>query len=153
MSKIDGTNPGEQINSGNWFPSKLDRPHNLNILFNANLNKSNIFSANFTFLSGRPITAPSGGYILNGMVLANYSERNQYRIPDYHRLDISYTIKRNVIKKRRYKDSFTFSIYNFYGRKNAYSIFFRKNQGTTANAYKVSVLGSIFPSFTYNFEF
>lgn len=153
MSKIDGTNPGEQINSGNWFPSKLDRPHNLNILFNANLNKSNIFSANFTFLSGRPITAPTGGYILNGMVLANYSERNQYRIPDYHRLDISYTIKRNVIKKRRYKDSFTFSIYNFYGRKNAYSIFFRKNEGTTANAYKLSVLGSIFPSFTYNFEF
>jgi hypothetical protein len=153
LSKIDGPSSEEEINQGKWFPSKLDRPHNLNILFNANLNKSNTFSANFTFLSGRPITAPAGGYVVNGMVLPNYSERNQYRIPDYHRLDISYTIKRNVIKRRRYKDSFTFSIYNLYGRKNAYSIFFRKNQGTSVNAYKLSVLGTIFPSITYNFEF
>ena len=153
FSRINGSNTEEKINNGDWFSSKLDRPHNLNIVFNININKSNTFSANFTYLSGRPITAPLSNYKQGDIVVPFYSERNQYRIPDYHRLDISYTIKRNIIKKRRYKDSFTISIYNLYGRKNAYSIFFRKRPGSQANAYKLSIIGTVFPSITYNFEF
>ncbi len=153
FSKINGSNPEKTINAGDWFPSKLDRPHNLNIVFNININKSNTFSANFTYLSGRPITAPLSNYKQEDIVVPYYSERNLYRIPDYHRLDISYTIKRNIIKKRRFKDSFTFSIYNLYARKNAYSIFFRRRPGSPANAYKLSIIGTVFPSITYNFEF
>jgi len=153
FSKVDGANPEEKIHNGQWFRSKLDRPHNLNIVFNIYINKSNTFSANFTYLSGRPITAPVSNYYQGDILIPHYSGRNDYRIPDYHRLDISYTIKRNIIKRRRYKDSFTFSIYNLYGRKNAYSIFFRKNPGSTVNAYKLSIIGTVFPSITYNFEF
>jgi len=151
--KIDGPNPEETINQGEWFPSRLDRPNNLNIVLNIDLNKSNTFSANFTYQSGRPITAPASNFIQDNILIPYYSDRNQFRIPDYHRLDVSYTIKRNVIKKRKYKDSFTISIYNLYGRKNAYSIFFRKKPGSSTNAYKLSIIGTIFPSLTYNFQF
>jgi hypothetical protein len=151
--KVESEISEETINNGDWFPSRLDKPHNLNIVLNYNFNKSNSFSANFTFSSGRLIAAPDSYYIIDDVYIPEYTSRNQYRIPDYHRLDISYTIKRNVIRKKRYKDSFTISIYNLYARKNAYSIFFRKNTGSATNVYKLSVLGTIFPSVTYNFEF
>lgn len=153
LSKVANTNPEAEINQGEWFRSNLDRPHNLNIVFNIYINKSNTFSANFIYLSGRPISAPFANYYQGEVLIPHYSERNGYRIPDYHRLDVSYTIKRNIIKKRRYQDSFTFSIYNLYARKNAYSVFFRKRPGSTIEAYKLSIIGTIFPSITYNFEF
>ena len=151
--KIDEDIPQETINNGEWFPSRLDKPHNFNLVLNYNFNKSNFFSANFTFSSGRPIAVPGSYYIVDGIVIPEFTDRNEFRLPDYHRLDISYTIKRNVIKKKRYKDSFTFSLYNLYGRKNTYSVFFRKNVATGGNAYRLSVLGTIFPSITYNLEF
>jgi len=151
--KIVDNSEDETINDGEWYPSRLDKPHNLNIVMNYNFNKSNIFSANFTYSSGRPITVPGSFYIVDGVFIPEVSGRNEFRIPPYHRLDISYTIKRNVIKKKRYKDSFTISIYNLYARKNIYSVFYRKNLSTGTNAYRLSVLGTIFPSFTYNFEF
>jgi hypothetical protein len=153
FSKVDGPSPEERINNGEWFPSKLDIPHNLNVVFNYNINKSNSFSVNFTYNTGRPIAVPAANYYVDNIIVPHFTERNQYRIPDYHRLDVSYTIKRNVVRKRRYKDSFTFSIYNLYARKNAYSIFFRNDRGTLSNAFKLSVLGTMFPSITYNFEF
>jgi hypothetical protein len=153
FSKVDGPTPEERINEGDWFPSTLDKPHNLNLVFNYNINKSNSFSFNFTYNSGRPIAVPAASYYVDYILVPHYTERNQYRIPDYHRLDVSYTVKRNVIRKKKYKDSFTFSVYNLYARKNAYSIFFKNDRGTLTNAYKLSVLGTIFPSITYNFEF
>jgi hypothetical protein len=151
--KVSGENEEETINDGEWYPSRLDMPHNFNIVLNYNFNKSNIFSANFTYRSGRPITIPGSFYIVDDVFIPEVTGRNELRIPPYHRLDISYTLKRNVIKKKRYKDSFTFSIYNLYARKNTYSIFYRKNISKGTNAYRLSVLGTIFPSFTYNFEF
>lgn len=153
MEKVVGSTPEEKINNGRWFPSKLDRPHNLNVGFRFNMNRSNVFSANFTYLSGRPVTIPSANYIVDQIVLPDFSGRNNYRIPAYHRLDISYTIKRNIIRNKRYRDSFTISLYNVYARKNAYSIYFSHIKGSVNNAYKLSVLGSVFPSITYNFEY
>lgn len=153
LVRVVGDNETETINDGEWYPSRLDMPHNFNIVMNYNFNKSNIFSANFTYRSGRPITIPGSFYIVDDVFIPEVTGRNEFRIPPYHRLDISYTLKRNVIKKKRYKDSFTFSIYNLYARKNTYSIFYRKNISRGTNAYRLSVLGTIFPSITYNFEF
>ena len=153
LVKIDGPTDEEKINNGDWFSSKFDKPHNIDLVMNYNINKSNIFSASFTYNTGRPVAIPVANYIVDDVNLPHYADRNQYRIPDYHRLDISYTIKRNVIRKKRYKDSFTISIYNLYARRNAFSVFFKKEEGTPSNAYKLSILGTMFPSFTYNFEF
>jgi len=145
------------ISEGNiepsWFPAKFDRPHNLNLVMDWSVNKKSKFALFFNFTSGRPITAPISSYYLDDIVVPHYSERNVYRIPNYHRLDLAYTYKRNAVKRKKYQDSITFSIYNIYGRRNAFSVFFRKDKQRPARAYRLSVLGSAFPSITYNFEF
>ena len=135
------------------FPAKFDRPHNLNLVLDLTVNRRSKFGLVFSYTSGRPITAPVSSYNLGNVVVPHYSSRNEYRIPDYHRLDLSYTYKRSAVKRNRYQDSITFSIYNVYSRRNAFSVFFRKENNQPAKAYQLSVLGSAFPSITYTFEF
>lgn len=151
--KIADNTGNEEINRGEWFPSKYDQPHNLSIVGNINLNRTNQLSFNFTYATGRPLTGPDSNYGLSGAIIPNYSDRNKFRLPDYHRLDVSYTIQRGLLRTHRYKDSFTFSIYNLYGRKNAYSIYFKRDFSNLIGAYKLSILGSMLPSITYNFQF
>ena len=136
-----------------WISSAYDRPHNLNLNMDYRFSKKSNIAFNFVFTSGRPITAPTSTYLLNKVVVPHYSERNQFNIPDYHRLDVAYTIKRNAIRRKRLQDSITFSVYNVYSRRNAYSVFFRKDRNSAATAYRLSILGSAFPSITYNFQF
>jgi hypothetical protein len=116
------------------------------------------FAANFIYSTGRPFTAPYSKYrISNGMLknitVANFSQRNQYRIPDYHRLDLSLTFGESHRKDQKWKGSWTFSVYNVYGRKNPYSVFFKHIYGTPPMPYQLSILGVPFPSLTYNFTF
>ena len=153
MVRIEDEERGEYVNNGEWFPSRLDQPHNLNLVGNFNLNKTNQLSFNFTYSTGRPLTGPNSNYDLDGYIIPNYSDRNEFRLPDYHRLDVSYTIQRGVFKTSRYDDSFTFSIYNLYGRNNAYSIYFKRDKKSIIGAYKLSILGTMLPSVTYNFNF
>jgi len=136
----------------NWFPAKFDRPHNVNLVMDWTVNRKSKFALVFNFTSGRPITAPVSNYSLGSVVVPHYSDRNEYRIPDYHRLDLSYTYKRNAVKRKKYQDSITFSIYNIYSRRNAFSVFFKKESNRPTQAFKSSVLGSAFPSITYTFE-
>jgi len=151
--KIEDEIRDESINGGEWFSSKFDQPHNLNLVGNFNVNRTNQLSFNFTYSTGRPLTGPDSNYSLDEYIIPNYSDRNEFRLPNYHRLDVSYTIQRGLLRTRRYKDSFTFSIYNLYARKNAYSIYFRRNKRNVFGAYKLSILGSMLPSVTYNFKF
>ena len=136
-----------------WFPTKFDRPHSFDLVMDWTVTRRSNFGLVFNFTSGRPITAPVSSYNLGNIAVPHYSSRNEFRIPDYHRLDLSYTYKRNAVKNKRYQDSITFSLYNVYGRRNAFSVFFRKEDNQPAKPYRLSVLGSIFPSVTYTFEF
>ncbi len=144
------------ISEGNietsWFPATFDRPHNLNLVMDWSVNRKSRFALVFNFTSGRPITAPVSSYTIGDVVVPHYSERNAYRISNYHRLDLAYTYKRNAVKRKKYQDSITFSIYNIYSRRNAFSVFFRKDKQRPARAYRLSVLGSAFPSITYSFQ-
>jgi hypothetical protein len=153
MFKTDTKYPETTINRGEWFPTHYDKPHQLNIVLDINFTKASILSFNFTYYSGRPITAPTSNYYYNYFRIPDFAGRNDYTIPDYHRLDISYTLKRNIFRNHRYQDGLTFSVYNLYSRDNAFSVFFRRENGSNANAYKLSVLGNAFPSVTYNFSF
>ncbi|MBR9921195.1 MAG: TonB-dependent receptor [Bacteroidetes bacterium] len=143
----------DPINGGDWFPAAFDQPHSLKLNLSQQVNRRHTFSANFVFNSGRPITAPIANFFVNATPVPLYSERNAYRIPTYHRLDLSYTIRRNAVRKTRYKGSLTFSIYNVYARKNIFTIFFQRDLRTATQAYQFSVLGSALPAITYNFEF
>ncbi|UBM59870.1 TonB-dependent receptor plug domain-containing protein [Marinilongibacter aquaticus] len=141
--------PAQEVNFGKRYPSIYDQPHQLSIVLNYQLPKRIEFSSNITYNSGRPMTIPISKYSY-GTVLAvnNYSERNQYRSPDYMRMDISFTFNgKEANKDRWFSGDLIFSIFNLLARKNPYAIWF----DSTGQAFKTSVLGTAFPSLTYNF--
>ncbi|GAB4016131.1 TonB-dependent receptor [Spirosoma migulaei] len=142
----------QQINGGNWYRANYDRPHSLNMSLTINQGKHHSFSFNFAYSSGRPYTAPEGFIRYQGRTYPYYDERNQYRLPDYHRLDFAWNIYNPSMKNRRWQGHWTFTVYNLYGRKNVYSIFYR-TEGQATNPYRLSIFGAPIPSLTYNFEF
>ncbi len=149
--KIDGATEEDKINNGNWYSSNYDKPNNFSLTASHRLGRQMIFAANFAYTTGRPITAIESYYQSNSVSIPLYSDRNQYRIPDYWRLDLSITLK-SVLRK--IDDNLVFSVYNFFGRRNAYSVFYQQLNGLpTLQSYKLSILGSALPSLTYNINF
>jgi hypothetical protein len=149
---INGSLPDEKINSGKWYPANYNKPHILNFTLTYSISPRTSFSTNFTYSTGRPTTYATGQYMVGTIVVPNYTNRNQDQIPDYHRLDVSLTVEPNMSKKTKIRGTWIFSIYNLYGRKNAYSIFTQTNNAALVDTYKLSIFGSIFPSITYNFK-
>ena len=149
----------EYINGGNYYPSVYDKPHDLSAVMNYKISRRWRFSGNFVFSSGRPITLPEQKYNYGSNQVVVYSDRNKYRMPPYHRMDVSITFDENLRVKRMWKGSWTLSIYNLYGRKNPYSVFYRKEASlqstnkTQYSIYKLSIIGVPVPSITYNFKF
>ncbi|MEM9888330.1 MAG: TonB-dependent receptor [Bacteroidota bacterium] len=143
----------EIVNNETWFPAYFDQPHQLTFFTRCEVNQSQTFTANFTYRSGRPITAPIAGYFIGSALIPHYSERNQFRIPDYHRLDLAYTFDNKKAKLKGLKSSFTIAIYNVYFRRNPFSVFFKRDTSNIPQAFQLAVLGSALPSATYNFNF
>lgn len=138
------------INNGEYYAATFDQPHNGTLILNYQLGGRTWASANFNYSTGRPITIPVSKFSYDAYLsVLNYSERNDYRIPDYHRLDLSLTIKDKPRSNKRFHGEWVISIFNVYSRKNTYSISFTRYGA----ASKLSVLGSIFPSINYNFRF
>ena len=143
----------ETINKNEWYPSNFDKLHDFSLVLNYELNKRNNFALNFIFASGRPTTPPIGGYrTIQGAIVPVYADRNQVRIPDYHRLDLSYTIGKGYRTDKKFKTSWTFSIYNFYARKNAFSVYYTQTPFSGTKTNRLAILGSMFPAITFNIE-
>jgi hypothetical protein len=140
------------INDGNIFLAKQDRPNNIAIVGMYELNSRLTFSATWIYISGNVVTFPSGRYYVDGNVVPYYTERNGYRMPDYHRLDIGLTWQRK--KTARFESNWNFSIYNVYARANAYAINFQQdpNDPTKMQAVQLSLFRFV-PAITYNFKF
>lgn len=149
----------DNLVGGNYYPSLYDKPHDFSAVATYDISRRWRFTANFVYISGRPVTLPEIKYPFAGEVLVWYSDRNKYRMPPYHRLDVSVTFDENLRKKRMWKGSWTLSVYNLYGRENPYSVYYRKSEpGFSGNSrqyslYKLSVIGIPVPSLTYNFKF
>ncbi|MEJ0102287.1 MAG: hypothetical protein WDO19_06945 [Bacteroidota bacterium] len=142
----------EGINKGSWYPSKQDQTHNIAIVGIYQASKKWTISANWVYNTGNAVTFPSGKYEVNDQTAFYYTERNGYRMPAYHRLDFGATLQGKKTKK--WEGSWTFSLYNVYGRENAYSIEFRDDPDNPAKTQAVQT--SLFrwvPSVTYNFKF
>ncbi len=153
LRQIVATTTQESVSNGNWYPSNFDKPHIFNLNYFIQTSEKTNLSINFTYSTGRPTTAPVSAYSSGNILsIPVYSERNQYRIPDFHRLDVAYTIG-PWGKKAGRENSITLSIYNVYFRKNAFSVFFRQLPFQSISANRVAVLGSAFPAITYNFKF
>ena len=147
----------EGINRGEWYPTRFDRSHNLSVVASYEATKKWSFSANFIYSSGTPATFPTNRYEIQGVVLPHNDKdaRNNYRIPDYHRLDISATLTPKSNETKKFKGEWVFSVYNVYKRKNPFSIFFEQDDLDPAitNAVRFSVIGSLVPAISYNFNF
>jgi hypothetical protein len=149
----DGPLSSEQINNGKYYPSNYDQPHVLNLNWRIDLTKRIFFSGLFTYHTGRPVSVPQSAYYIQGVIISNFSERNQFRIPDYHRLDLALVIESNFKRKKPWSGSWIVSAYNVYARRNAYSVFFAPDSNGELQAYKLSVIGTVIPSITYSFKF
>lgn len=148
--RIQGVNEDETINGGRYYLSENDRPHKFVLATNYQLDKRLQVGLNFTYNSGLPFTGPDVKYISNGVLVTHFAERNQYRIPDYHRLDISITLEESNKKDKKLKGRWILSFYNVYGRRNAYSVYIGERATSSPTAYQLSVLGRMFPSIAYN---
>jgi hypothetical protein len=143
----------EMINFGNWYPSLVDKPHNLNMLVNFNVTKRLSFNFNFAYISGRPLTVPVNKFEeLNVGNILFFGDRNSYRMPDYHRLDFSLNLLPSYNIKKKVKQSWNFTVLNLYARRNPYSVFFRQNNQEPLTAFKYSILGTMLPSLSLNLE-
>ncbi len=149
----------DQINSNRYYPSAFDKPHNLVINATYHLTRRWRAAAIFNYNTGKPITLPELKYDYNGQQYVYYSERNKYRLPDYHRLDIAITFDETLRLKQKWKGSWTFSILNLYGQKNPYSVFYKSTSQVESkfyqsfNLYQMFIIERPIPTFTYNFMF
>jgi hypothetical protein len=143
------------ISNNDWYLSRYDRTHVLNACVMYTLNDKWQFSSNFTYGSGTPSTFPDARLDIQGMPIPynTTNKRNDFRLPAYHRLDVSATMKGRQGKKM--KQEWVFGIYNLYARQNAYSIYFQanKDEPEKKEAVRLSIIGSFIPSVTWNFKF
>ena len=154
-----------EVNNGKEYPAFYDRPHNVCIYLSYLAGKHWLLSANWIYMTGGAITTPIGFFYNNGYSIPVYGDRNNDRLPDYHRLDLS--LKWTLSKpEKRYQHAFILTLYNAYGRLNPFSVNFNKVQDGNGNIVvpsnqsgdyqliptTISVAGMI-PSLNYQFKF
>lgn len=148
---VNHEDTGEQINFGEPYPSNYDKPHSVNLVTNYRFTRRFEMSFNFVYSTGRPITYPGGSYFLDGYNVIHYSKRNEYRIPDYIRMDLSAKLEGNLSAKKAIHGTWIFSVYNAVGRRNAYSVYFI-NDNNSIRGYKLSIFGAPIFSVSYHFK-
>lgn len=152
LYKFESDFAEEEINNGEYFPSNYDKPHDFSAVTNFKITQRYSVSANFVYQTGRPVTVPVGNYILDGSEYVLYSNRNEFRIPDYYRLDLSFNVEGNHKIKKLTHTFWNFSIYNVLGRNNPYSVFF-VNENGEIKAYQSSIFSVPIPTVTFNLKF
>jgi len=147
------------INQGNSYPYHYDRRHNINLVYQYKLNKSINFSATWVYNTGKAISIAEGRYDMpisgfgshEGGVVNDfqiYNGKNGFRMRDFHKLDIGMSYRQ---EKKWGEQTWNFSVYNAYNRKNPHYYFF------VPNNYKLELwqksLFPIIPSVSYSFKF
>jgi hypothetical protein len=141
------------------YPSSYDKPHDFSAVVSFHVNKRVRFAGNFSYATGRPITLPEQKTYVGDQQVVIFSKKNQYRIPDYHRLDLTLTVDENLRLSKWWKGSFSFSLLNVYGRKNPYTVYFSKEKASAFNDYNnfgmymLYLIGKPVPVISYTFRF
>jgi hypothetical protein len=139
------------INNNNPYPATHDRTHNVNVVGSYSASNRVELGLNWTYNTGIAVTFPAGKFVYEGNVYPFFTERNGYRMPAYHRMDMSCTLKRKNHETKKFYYEWNFSVYNVYYRKNPFSIIFQVNDEQTV-AKKI-YLFAIVPSVSWNFKF
>ncbi len=146
--KIDG------INNNKIYLSPHDKLHSISVVLSYDISKRLSAGANWVYASGSPVTFPTGKFTYGNTIVPVYSDRNTYHMPDYHRLDISVTLKGKEKLGRKWHGEWNFSVYNAYARNNAWVINFRQDEDNpNVTIAEKTYLFSLIPSITYNFNF
>ena len=152
LIKLDSEFAEERVNNGEYFPANYDKPHDFSAVLNYKMTQRFSFSANLVYQTGRPVTYPVGTYEFGGAEYTLYSDRNQFRIPDYYRLDIGFNYEGNHKRNKLAHSFWNLSIYNVLGRNNPYSVFFVTEEGEI-KAYQSSIFTIPIPTISFNFQF
>lgn len=143
-----------EINNGKKYPAGYDRPHDISIVANYVINDRFSVGANWVYATGSPLTLPTGRFVIGSTIAPVYSDRNAYRMPDYHRLDVSLTYKGKQRPKQAWNGEWNLSVYNAYYRKNPWVINFVPDPKTpNITRAEMTYLFGIVPAITYNFKF
>ena len=143
----------KEINNGKAYPAPYDSPNDVSIVLNFDATKRISVSANWVYSTGKPVTFPTGRAVIDGAIVPIYSDRNAYRMRDYHRLDLSVTLHQKQ-KEQRFNWDLVFSAYNAYNRHNAWAINFIQDQDNPYTTYaEMTYLFGIIPAITFNFRF
>lgn len=156
--KVVGSLSEENVNSGKFFPANHDKLHDISIVGIYEILPRLSGSFSFNFHSGIPFTLPAGKYEFEGITVPHFKDRNQSRLPDYHRLDFSLKWQGKKIKKsgepKKINDYWTLSVYNAYGRNNVYSYFIQENPiNNTTEIIPNTIFDRPIPAITYHFKF
>ena len=152
LSRSERTIP--EINFGKTYLSPYDKTHDISVVLNYGITKRLDLSANWVYYTGLPATFPTGRYEIAGVISPVYSDRNDYRMPDYHRLDLSLTLIGKEKPERKWFSEWNLSVYNVYSRKNPWSINFVQESGDPYQTYaEMTYLFPIIPTITYNYKF
>lgn len=141
----------ESVNGGRYYPADYDKPHDLKIIINSKISRRFNVTGNFMYNTGRPVTYPVAFYQFNNGSHVYFSNRNEFRIPDYIRLDLAATFNGNLRVRKLNHSSVTFAVYNVLGRKNPYSVFFRTEEGLI-KGYQMTIFGRPIFMVSYNFR-
>jgi len=140
------------VNKGDWYPADFDKPHEVKLVGNYRFTHRYSTSFNLDYSTGRPITVPISKYSSAGGQYVYYSDRNTYRIPDYFRVDWSFNIEPSHHLTLIAHSMISIGVYNLTGRKNAYSVFYKQEDGQI-KGYKLSIFGNPIPYISYNIKF
>jgi hypothetical protein len=140
------------VNNGLWYPADFDKPHEFKFVGNYKFTQRYSVSMNCDYSTGRPITLPVAKYQHAGGQYVYYTERNQLRVPDFFRIDLSFNVEPSHHLTLFMHSSITFGIYNLTGRNNAYSIYYVSDKGAV-KGYKLAIFGVPLPYVSYNVKF
>jgi hypothetical protein len=149
---VNGEYEWEEINNGKVYPANYDIPVSVNTVLNYRVNRRISFSSNLVYHTGRPVTYPISVFRIDGKRYVHYSDRNEYRIPDYFRIDLSVNVEGNLREKKLAHSYWMLNIYNLTGRRNAYSVYFNI-EGNRIKGYRLSIFGQPIVTLSWNSKF
>ena len=153
MLRESGNKEVYSINEGNWYSASYDKPHDLKVIANYKFTQRFSISVNVDYATGRPVTIPVNKYHYGGGFRLYYSQRNEYRIPDYFRMDFAINIEPSHNLTLWTHSTITIGVYNITGRQNAFSVYYTTNQGNKIQGYQLSIFGAPIPYINYNIKF
>lgn len=145
----------EGVNNGQQYPNRYDKRHNASIVLGHHVSKRLTLNSNFVLTSGGALTLPNGSFVFDGVAFNSYGPRNNYRLPTYHRLDISLRYENGEGNaSRKIKKYWTFDVYNVYGKRNPFTIYsVQSDFGFYSTRTRALFLYRVVPTVSFNFEF